>query len=85
MKEQKINNESGDTTKGKWLSVKIEAEELETIEAIQAQFKKLGLVMSQSKIIRQFMAVGFRNTQIDDVLDYPIPFFTNHKEEGVQV
>ena len=77
MKEQKTENEA---SKGKWLSVFVEPEELETIEGIQAKLNELGLGMSQSKVIRRFMAIGFKHTEIEDVLAYPVPFFTNHRE-----
>lgn len=65
---------------GKWLSVKLYPDELVAVVGIQLAFRKLGLGMSQSKIIRQFMSVGLDNIDVEQVKKNPLSLFLVKEE-----
>ena len=62
-------------SKGKWLSIYVEPEELFIIEGIQSRIRDYGLTMSLSKVLRQFMSIGFQNTDKDVIVLDPLRFF----------
>lgn len=65
---------------GKWLSVKLYPDELVAVVGIQLAFRKLGLGMSQSKIIRQFMSIGLDNIDVEQVKKNPLSLFLVKEE-----
>lgn len=69
-------------SKGKWLSVYLDPEEVSIVEGIQSKFKSFDLPISISKILRQYLSIGFKSTDNDGVLDDPASFFLNSTNGG---